>query len=675
MSLKTFPISSIHHITNITFKNLIIIFFLLTTQVHGDSYHFNNFNNHGSVGLVNMPTARFYNESVHGITLYDGTPDQKVTLTSNPFDWLEASFFYTNIQERRYCDQLFDAVCSQNYKDKGFNFKLRLKEEGALPAIAVGINDLGGTGLYSSEYIVASYGIDNLDFHFGLGWGSLDGSNENIDNPFIYIGDRFKNRSSTFNTGELSTDNFFSGETVSPFFGLSYILNDKTLLKIEKDTTLSTGKDTNFYGSPVIGYDEAKSDYSYGLDYSLNENFVIGLSYERGNFFSFKFSYKNNPKSSVKKYKYKNAKYDEKDTKYSKLIKNLEENGIGVNKISETSSSLGLELTQFIHPDLALVEQIIATSADNAGIKKNVKKDIKIANLSAVSEMDTQFIKNSETIYEREKTRNFNSKTSIKFKPFLASREEFFKGAILLENDSEYIIKDNLFFIANIKYPIVDNFDDLKYPPVNTFPAQVRSDIKDYLKNMNRSGLLIGRAQLEYYYTPVSNHHLMITGGILEDMYMGYGLEYIYFKHNTNYAIGFEVFDVKKRDYNWRFGTLDYQNITGSVNFYYRNYGSIPFDMKASYGEYLAGDIGTTIELSRSFQNGTKFGIFASNTNVNSEQFGEGSFDKGIFFNIPIYGNFINYTWRPLTKDPGAKLNRRTTLYDLLVRFRPANDS
>ena len=44
-----------------------------------------------------MPTARFYDEMAHGITVYDGTPDQKITLTSNPYDWLEA--FYTNIQE------------------------------------------------------------------------------------------------------------------------------------------------------------------------------------------------------------------------------------------------------------------------------------------------------------------------------------------------------------------------------------------------------------------------------------------------------------------------------------------------------------------------------------------------------------------------------------------------
>jgi hypothetical protein len=132
-----------------------------------------------------------------------------------------------------------------------------------------------------------------------------------------------------------------------------------------------------------------------------------------------------------------------------------------------------------------------------------------------------------------------------------------------------------------------------------------------------------------------------------------------------------EAFKVQKRDYNWGFGHLDYNNTFVTANFYYRNYGTIPFDMKFSAGEYLAGDIGSTIEFSRSFRSGVRFGIFATFTDVSFDQFGEGSFDKGIFFNIPIYGDFVNYTWRPLTKDPGAKLIRRNSLYDLLVKFQP----
>ena len=38
----------------------------------------------------------------------------------------------------------------------------------------------------------------------------------------------------------------------------------------------------------------------------------------------------------------------------------------------------------------------------------------------------------------------------------------------------------------------------LKYPPVDTYPAQVRSDIKDYLINFDE-GIIIGRAQFDYY--------------------------------------------------------------------------------------------------------------------------------------------------------------------------------
>ena len=88
-----------------------------------------------------------------------------MTLISNPYDWLEASFFYTNIQGLPYPGYSF-----QDYKDKGFNLKLRLKKQGLTPAIAIGLNDFAGTGFYSSEYIVSSYGVGDIDLHFGLGW-------------------------------------------------------------------------------------------------------------------------------------------------------------------------------------------------------------------------------------------------------------------------------------------------------------------------------------------------------------------------------------------------------------------------------------------------------------------------------------------------------------------------
>ena len=643
------------------FKICLIIVFLFQTELKGDSFKYNSYNNHGVIGLINMPTARFYDEQSHGLTIYDGTPDQKITISSSPYDWLEASLFYTNIQGLPYPGYEY-----QDYKDKGFNVKVRLKEEGNFPAVAIGIMDIAGTGLYSSEYIITSYGINNIDMHFGLGWGTLNGSKDTIKNPLGYISDNFKNRPTETEGqgGQFQPSRYFSGQTASPFYGVSYALNDRTLFKIEKDTTLTTD---------TLDYKKAKSNYSVGIDYALNENFVVGFSVERGSTASLKFIYKNSPKTSYQKYKYQNQEQNiNNEDQYQNLITNLERNGIGVNKVIETANSIGLELTQFTHSNLQVVEEIIKQAGKDSGIEKDIKKNLKIVNLDAITEFDDSFEDNSNLIYEREKKSQFNTKTGLKFRPFIASREEFFKGALLLENDSEYIILDNLMLNVNLKYSLADNFDDLRYPPLNTFPAQVRSDIKQYLKNMDE-GILIGRAQIDYFISPHKDHHLMFTGGILEDMFSGFGFEYLYFKNDTNYSVGFELFKAKKRDYDWGFGTLDYQNVTGHLNLHYRNYGLIPFDMKLSYGEYLAGDVGTTIELSRSYDNGMVFGVFASNTDVSEEQFGEGSFDKGIFFNIPIYGNLINYTWRPLTKDPGAKLVRRNTLHGLLVKFQPIN--
>ena len=645
------------------FRNLKWIFsfiLFISGSIFGDSFKYNSYNNHGVVGLINMPTARLFDEGIIGVTLYDGTPDQKITITSSPYDWLEASFFYTNIQGKPYPGFEF-----QDYKDKGFNFKIKLKDEGIFPAIAVGINDIAGTGFYSSEYIVGSYGIDNLDIHFGLGYGTLNGSDKSFKNPLSYLHDSFSSRPSEYEDlgGQFQPSRYFSGKDVSPFYGVSYVLNERVILKIEHDATKTDG---------LIEYELPGKRESMGIEYQFNKNLTIGLAKERDNFFSIKFIYKQDASQSNNSYKYKSVEKKEDSSRFRHLIDSLESNGVGVNRILESADTIGIELTQFSHPNLDIVEEILYSAKKDSGISKDIKYEYRIANLKAYSELDEDYERSARLIYNRKRSRSFNTSNKFSIRPFLASREEFFKLAVMIENNSEYIIQDNFFFSSNVKYTIKDNFDDFVYKPVNTYPAQVRSDIKEYLKNFENR-FIVGRAQFDYHISPIKNNHIMLSAGILEEMFSGYGLEYLYFDNSKNYAVGFEIFDVIKRDYDLRFSNLDYQNVTSHLNFYYRNYNIIPFDAKISYGEYLAGDKGATFEISRSFLNGAEFGIFASFTDVTTEQFGEGTFDKGIFFNIPVYRNFVNYSWRPLTKDPGAKLNRKHTLHDLLVKFRSYN--
>ena len=130
---------------------------------------------------------------------------------------------------------------------------------------------------------------------------------------------------------------------------------------------------------------------------------------------------------------------------------------------------------------------------------------------------------------------------------------------------------------------------------------------------------------------------------------------------------------------------LDYKTNTGFLSLYYAS----PFynyDFAIHIGKYLARDTGATIEVRRTFDNGFSVGAFATFTNVSAADFGEGSFDKGLYFKIPFdsflpnnqrgsYSAFI----RSLQRDGGQKLddftgtlwfNLRSLRYDSFINNR-----
>ena len=83
-----------------------------------------------------------------------------------------------------------------------------------------------------------------------------------------------------------------------------------------------------------------------------------------------------------------------------------------------------------------------------------------------------------------------------------------------------------------------------------------------------------------------------------------------------------------------------------------------------SGGRYLAKDSGITVNLSKTFKSGFVVGAFATKTDISAFEFGEGSFDKGIFFSIPLdivsknyRKNNARFIWKNLTRDGGAMLS------------------
>ena len=64
-----------------------------------------------------------------------------------------------------------------------------------MPAVAVGIDDIIGTGVYNGEYVVASKRFGDIDTSIGMGWGRRAGTAE-LRNPLALVIKSFDKRQS-----------------------------------------------------------------------------------------------------------------------------------------------------------------------------------------------------------------------------------------------------------------------------------------------------------------------------------------------------------------------------------------------------------------------------------------------------------------------------------------------
>ncbi|MEY4862264.1 MAG: hypothetical protein RLZ51_359, partial [Pseudomonadota bacterium] len=187
----------------------------------------------GEIGLLQTPTARMAPAGAARFNLSQTKPYTHGNVMFQPLDWLEFGFRYTDISNRLYGPSI---AGNQSYKDKSIDLKLRLFEESAyVPQVAVGIRDLGGTGLFSGEYLVASKRWGAWDFSLGLGWGYL-GARGNLSNPLSVLGSRWDTRPGSLvgEGGIPAVQTFFRGPT-SLFGGVQYQVNSQWLIKAEVD--------------------------------------------------------------------------------------------------------------------------------------------------------------------------------------------------------------------------------------------------------------------------------------------------------------------------------------------------------------------------------------------------------------------------------------------------------
>ena len=225
-------------------------------------------NNFGTVGMIDMPSAGMAPDGEFSVGASFFQKTQHYNFNFQVLPWLETSFRYSGLQH-------FDPAYPVYY-DRSFAIKARLWDQTKiLPAVAFGINDAVGTGIYSGEYLVASKRVGDFDATLGVGWGRL-GSTALFRNPLTSISKRFENRPDFTTPGGTNFNVFLHGPNAGLFGGVVWHTPVKNLSLIVEYSS------DNYSLERSRGGFTPRNQMNYGASYQIGDNISIGLDWLYG---------------------------------------------------------------------------------------------------------------------------------------------------------------------------------------------------------------------------------------------------------------------------------------------------------------------------------------------------------------------------------------------------------
>ena len=651
-------------------------------------------NDFGGVGLLQTPTARMAPAGELSLNANRTEPYSRYSLSLQPLDWLEGTFRYTSISNIKYGPEALSG--SQSYKDKAVDGKIRLWQESHwTPEVALGFRDIGGTGLFSSEYFVANKRYKDLDFSLGVAWGYI-GNRGDFHNPLKVINENYNNRRDSAGTGDVNTGMYFRGPP-SIFGGVVYQTPWAPLsLKLEYE-----GND--YQHEPKNNNQVQDSPINIGAVYKLNDNIDLTAGWERGNTALFGITLHTNfvsRKAPVKTYdppptplpsQAPTTPLEQVD--WVAVSKNLENNaGYSVDRIAQRDSELvvyGEQSKYFYAPKgVGRASRILDNNANDEiqwFTLVNKRYDMPVEETSVPRKTFRNVVNNEQDVVDLHRTTEVNRATARTEKTLYAHKPDPFTygfglgyqqnlggpdGFLLYQvsayAEGQYRFTPNTWASGGVSANLFNNYDKFKYDSASNLP-RVRTDVRQYVTT---SDVTMPALQLNQARQLNQDVFGMVYGGYLEPMYAGVGGELLYRPMGERWSIGADLNYVRQRDFDQGFGLRDYKTVTGHIT----SYTKLPFDLDAavSVGRYLARDWGTTIDISREFTNGVKFGGWVTRTTASKEEYGEGSFDKGIYISIPFDEMMsvstmsrANIAWAPLTRDGGAMLHRQYSLHTM----------
>ncbi len=661
-------------------------------------------NFYGSPGIIDMPSADMLPDGQYAVSYswFGGTSRYNITFQALP--WLSASFRYNGIQN-------LNLFGFDTYYDRGFDVRARLwRERRWLPEVTMGLQDFAGTGVYAAEYFTATKRFEaaalgwgrtpgRLKVTAGLGWGRL-GSHGAIASiggkrPAFVGGDT---------GGELSYDQWFRGD-VAPFAGLEWQPDDRWSLKAEYSS------DAYVTETEVSDVFERKSSLNYGVEYQYSDRLRLGAYYLYGSEVGFTAQIQLNPNQpptpmavpapqpvaprsqwATEEAHWRQdwaASVPKKQKIRDLAAEALKAEGLVLESItlkateaelryrnpryrsaSQAAGRAARALARTMPPSVETFRLVPVRRGTGLAAIELRRSDLEALEFSpeaadalfAASGLHDAGPQPEEAIVSAELYPAFASSIAPYTAPAYFDPAQPFRLDVGLDLKASYAPAPGWRIAGAIRQRIWGNVQDGRAS--NSVLPHVRTDQAQYAQY----GTTLESLYVSRFWKPGDSLYARATAGLFESMYGGVSGEVLWKPVNSRLGLGVEANYVVQRDFDQRFSFRDYKTFTGHASAY-AELGK-GYQLQLDAGRYLAGDYGGTVSLDREFNNGFSVGAFFTLTNVSAEDFGEGSFDKGFRFSIPVdwflgkpSRSGLGLTIRPTQRDGGQRVAVPDRLY------------
>jgi len=652
------------------------------------------YNSFGTPGLIDMPSAFGRSDGELSFTTSHFKNQTRNTLTFQVSPRLSASFRYALLYDIR--PSPGDPIADFRF-DRSFSLQYRFADEGRYrPALAFGINDIVGTGLYGGEYLVASKTFSpKLRATAGLGWGRL-GSKNGFSNPLgAVFGDRFDTRPGSTDGlgGSFEPDIWFRGDAAF-FGGVEWQINDRWRLTAEYSSDDYAREDGATF--------DVKSPFNFGASYRYSDRLSLDLRYLYGSEVGIQFTYAVNPKNPrfgsgldtapppILARDAARAPLDPASRSFATAVRRaLGDEGIALDGLSAEGKTLRVQIR---NDRYAIASQAVGRTA--RVLTRLAPSEVEVFDIRLTAEgtpatsvvlrrSDLERLEFHPVAPDLLRVNTQITDVTGSLPPIDGRYPAFTYGIApylttsLFDPDEPLLADIGLAFTARyepvaglvlsgrVHQKVVGNLDGGTRESTSVL-ERVRSEAYLYYQGGDTT---IPELTAAYFFRPADDIYGRVTAGYLESMFGGVSAEVLWKPQNSRLALGTELNFVKQRDFDQLFGFRDYETFTGHMSAYYDLGGG--YHGQLDVGQYLAGDVGATLSLGREFDNGWRVGAFATITDVSAEDFGEGSFDKGIEVTIPLdwitgrpNKTRLTTVVRPVLRDGGARLNVSDRLYE-----------